>query len=199
VCNSLLCLFVSGSYSKIYVSSPVITFFKKFLSLWIRSRRWRRASFRLSFCSIVRFLGTNFAHNFIMANSFVKIWWTVVWLKFNSLAIILTESTVYPHKGSHYLHIVNSFLSSKFCRAGFIFDGFTSLWKYLKPLEHLWCRQSMLPICLFQFIESFNANFPKFDAKLYCKSLLEIALFHFRDTHTKTALQETALKLACWR
>jgi len=27
--------------------------------------------------------------------------------------------------------------------------------------------------------------------------LLEIALFHFRDTHTKTALQETALKLVC--
>jgi len=39
VCYSLLCLFVSGSYSKIHVSSPVITFFKKFLSLWIRSRR----------------------------------------------------------------------------------------------------------------------------------------------------------------
>ena len=29
VCHSLLCLFVSGSYSKIHVSSPVITFFKK--------------------------------------------------------------------------------------------------------------------------------------------------------------------------
>jgi len=28
--------------------------------------------------------------------------------------------------------------------------------------------------------------------------LLEIALFHFRDTHTKTASQETALKLVCW-
>jgi len=27
--------------------------------------------------------------------------------------------------------------------------------------------------------------------------LLKIALFHFRDTHTKTASQETALKLAC--
>jgi len=39
VCHSLLCLFFSGSYSKIHVSSPVITFFKKFLSLWIRSSR----------------------------------------------------------------------------------------------------------------------------------------------------------------
>ena len=72
--------------------SPVITFFKKFLSLWIRSRRWRHTSVRLSFCSIVRFLGTNFAHNFFMANSSVKIWWTVVWFKFNSLAIIRTVS-----------------------------------------------------------------------------------------------------------
>ena len=85
VCHSLLCLLLSESYSKIHVSSPVITFFKKFLSLWIHSRRWRHTSFRLSFCSIVRFLGTNFAHNFFMGNSSVKIWWTVVWFKFNSL------------------------------------------------------------------------------------------------------------------
>jgi len=92
VCRSLLCLFVSGSYSEIHISSPVITFFKKYLSLWIRSRRWRHTSFRLSFCSIVRFLGTIFANNFLMANSCVKIWWTVVWLKFNSLAIIRTVS-----------------------------------------------------------------------------------------------------------
>ena len=55
----------------------------------------------------------------------------------------------------------------------------------------------MLPMGLFQFIESFIAGFPKFDTKLDCTSLLEIALFHFQDTHTKTASQETALKLAC--
>jgi len=42
----------------------------------------------------------------------------------------------------------------------------------------------MLPIGLFQFIDSFSAGFPKFDTKLDCTSLLEIALFHFRDTHT---------------
>jgi len=60
----------------------------------------------------------------------------------------------------------------------------------------------MLAIGLFQFIESFNAGFRKFDTKLDCTSLLEIALFHFRDTHThththtQTASQKTALKLA---
>ena len=91
VCHSLLCLFVSGLYSKIHVLSPVFTF-KKFLSFWIHSRRWRHMSFRLSFCSIVRFLGAIFVHNFLIANSCVKIWWTVVWLKFNSLAIIRTVS-----------------------------------------------------------------------------------------------------------
>ena len=72
------------------------------------------------------------------------------------------------------------------------------------PLEHLWSRQSMLPIGLFQFIESFNAIFHKSDIEPDSTSLLEIALFHFRDTHThtrthKTASQKTALKLAWWR
>ena len=41
----------------------------------------------------------------------------------------------------------------------------------------------MLPIGLFQFIESVNAGFPKFDTKLDWTSLLEIVLFHFRVTH----------------
>jgi len=56
----------------------------------------------------------------------------------------------------------------------------------------------MLPIGLFQFIESFNASFPKFDTKLNCTSLLEIAVFHFRDTQAKSASQKTALKLTWW-
>jgi len=91
VCHSLIYLFVSGLYSKIHVSSPVITFSKKFLSLCIRSR-WRHTSFRLSFSLIVRFLGTIFVHNFLMANSCVKISWTVVWFKLNSLVIIRNVS-----------------------------------------------------------------------------------------------------------
>jgi hypothetical protein len=40
----------------------------------------------------------------------------------------------------------------------------------------------MLPLGLFQFIESFNAGFPKFNTKLDYASLLEIALSHFCDT-----------------
>ena len=190
VCHSLLCLFVSGSYSQIHVSPPVITFFKKFLSLWIRSRRWRHTSYRLSFCSTVRFLGTIFAHNFLTANPCVKIWRTVVWFKFVTSDHSHCESTVWPHKGSHFLHIFIRFWSWRSSRAGLIFNGFTALWKCHIPLEHLWSRQSMLPIGLLQFIESFNAGFPKFDTKLVCTSLLDIALFHFRDTHTQKLLHK---------
>jgi len=53
----------------------------------------------------------------------------------------------------------------------------------------------MFPLGLFQFVESFNAGFTKFGTKLDCTSLLEISLFPFRDTHTKTASQKNALKL----
>jgi hypothetical protein len=52
----------------------------------------------------------------------------------------------------------------------------------------------MLHTGLFQFIESFNAGFPKFDTKLYCTSLLEIALFHFRDTHTQNGCTKNLTK-----
>jgi hypothetical protein len=129
---------------------------------------------------------TILAHNFLMAKSCVKICWTVVWLKFNSLAIIRTESTVWPNKCSHFLHIVINFLSWIVSRMGFIFNGFTAVWNCLITLEHLWSQQSMLPIDLIQFIESFNAGFHRFDTKLDCTSLLEIALSHFCDTHTHT-------------
>jgi len=53
----------------------------------------------------------------------------------------------------------------------------------------------MLPTGLFQFIESFNAGFPKFDTKLDRTLLLEIAPFHFCDTQ-KLLHKKTALKLA---
>ena len=60
VCHSRLWRFVTGSYSKIHDSSPVITRLKNSGSLSRRSRRSRRASLRLAFCSVVRFFGTIF-------------------------------------------------------------------------------------------------------------------------------------------
>jgi len=54
----------------------------------------------------------------------------------------------------------------------------------------------MLPIGLFQFIGSFNAGFPKFNTKVDCTSLLEIVLFHFRDTCTKTASEKNHTKIS---
>ena len=55
VCHSRLWRFVSGSYSKINDSSPVITRLKSFRSLSRRSRRSRHTSLRMAFCSVVSF------------------------------------------------------------------------------------------------------------------------------------------------
>ena len=71
VCHSRR--FVSGSYSKIHDSSPVITRMKNSgpLSRW--SRRSRHTSLRLAFCSVVRFFETILVHTFLMSKSCVKI------------------------------------------------------------------------------------------------------------------------------
>jgi len=89
VCHSRLWRFVSGSYSKIHDSSPVITRLKNSGSLSRQSRRSRHTSLRLAFCSVVRFFGTILTQTFPMSKSCVKIWRTVNRLKFNSLLIIL--------------------------------------------------------------------------------------------------------------
>ena len=91
VCHFLLCLFFW-----IVLSDPCFVTFNHILREisvpFFHSRRWRPMSFQLSFCSIARFLGTNFAHNFFMVDSSVKTWWNVVWFKFNSLVNIRTVS-----------------------------------------------------------------------------------------------------------
>ena len=85
-------IFVFGSYSNIHVSSPLNIFLKIFLSLGIRSRRWRYRSFRMSFFSFASFLATICPENFLMANSCLNFWWDMNSLKCNSLAIIRTVS-----------------------------------------------------------------------------------------------------------
>ena len=90
VCHSRLWRFVSGSYSKIHNSSPVITRLKNTGSLSRRYRRSRHTSLRLTFCSVVRFFETILAHTFLMSKSCDKMWWTVNRFKFNSVLIILS-------------------------------------------------------------------------------------------------------------
>ena len=90
VCHSELCRLVSGSYSKIHVSSPVMTCLKKFLSFSMHSRMSRHTFLRFSFCSLVRIFGTSLAQIFCMPSSKVKISWTVWRFKFNTLLIVLT-------------------------------------------------------------------------------------------------------------
>ena len=73
VCHYRLRRFVSGSYSKLHDSSPVITRLQNSGSPSRRSRRSRQTSPPLAFCSVVRFFGTIFAHIFLMSKSCVKI------------------------------------------------------------------------------------------------------------------------------
>jgi len=81
VCHSRLWRFVSGSYSKIHDSSPVIRRLKNSGTLSRRSRRSRNTSLQLTFCKVVRFFGTILAKSFLMSKSYVKIWWTLNRLK----------------------------------------------------------------------------------------------------------------------
>jgi len=75
----------------------------------------------------VRFLGTNFAHNFFMDNSSVKILWTVMWFKFNSLAIIRTVSRRSDRTRARTISTLLSVLKLKVFQSGVHFDGFTAL------------------------------------------------------------------------
>jgi len=72
VWHSELCHFVSGSYSKNHVSSPVMTCLKKILSFSMHSRRSRHTFLRFSFCSLVRIFGTSLAQIFCMPSSKAK-------------------------------------------------------------------------------------------------------------------------------
>ena len=73
VCHSRIWRFVSGSYSKIHDSSPVINRMKNSGSLSKRSRRSRHTSLRSAFCSVVSFFGTILAHTILMSKCCVNI------------------------------------------------------------------------------------------------------------------------------
>jgi len=65
VCHSELCLFVSGSYSKTHVSSPVITCSKKSGLPLTRSKSSQEIETQFAFCSSVKTLGTNLSQIFL--------------------------------------------------------------------------------------------------------------------------------------
>jgi len=70
--------FVSGSYAKHQLSSPVITLSRKFLSPLIMFNRSWHAETRSSVCSRVNACGTNLEHNFRFFKSSLKIRRTTV-------------------------------------------------------------------------------------------------------------------------
>jgi len=137
VCHSQLWRFVSGLYSKIHDSSPVIMWLKNSGSLWRQSRRSRHTSLQLAFCSVVRFFETILAHTFLMSKSCVKIWWIVNQFKFNSLLIILNINRRSDLMRPHCFHIFIRFWGWRSSRTRFVFRLFSAFWKGLVPSEHL--------------------------------------------------------------
>jgi len=94
VCHSWLWHFISESYEKIYVSSPVITLFKKFSLFCMHSQWSKHILFQFSFCSNMRFFWSILEYNFRMFNFWVEIWCTLKRFKFNLLLIIYTYLNV---------------------------------------------------------------------------------------------------------
>ena len=105
VCHSRIWRIVSGSYSKIHDSSPVITWLKNSGSFSRRARKSRHTSLRLAFCSVVRFYGTILEHTILMSKPCVKIWWTgsnlTHYWSFSTSIDDLTsqETSLFPHCG----------------------------------------------------------------------------------------------------
>jgi len=111
----------------------------------------------------------------------------VVWFKFNLLAIIRTVSRRSDRTRARTISTLLSVFEVQGLpeRGLYLMDSRPSE-NALYHLNTCDLDKACSPIGLFQFIESFNAGFPKFDTKRDCTSLLEIALFNFRDTHTHT-------------
>lgn len=83
LCHSALCLFVSGSYSKIHDSTVAITLSKK---VWSFSQHYPSSSqtiARLFFWSLMRTFRTSFAHPFLICKSSVTIRWIMFFKTFS--------------------------------------------------------------------------------------------------------------------
>ena len=107
VCHSEICRLVSGSYSKIHDSSPVMTCLKtKIWSFSMRSRKSSCKFIRFSFCSLVRILGTSFAQIFPLPNSSGQ-----NFVDSSVIQIQLTtdhsdcQTSIIPHESPHFGHI----------------------------------------------------------------------------------------------
>jgi hypothetical protein len=68
----------------------------------------------VSFCSLVRFIGTRFAQIFLMINFSVKMSWTVWWFKISLLQIILTVKRRSDHTTALTLLTFSSVFDAQF-------------------------------------------------------------------------------------
>ena len=149
VSHSELCRLVSGKYRKIYDSSPVMTFFKKYSSFSIRSRRSRHTFLRFSFYSSVRVLEPAL-HKFsacpIPLSKCRGLFSDSNWTQYGSFWLSNVDQTSWqPSLRSHF----RPFWRVRSYRTRFVFHTLTPSQKYFVPPKNLCFRYSMLSISPF--------------------------------------------------
>ena len=123
----------SGAWVRLYSNT-------KWGSFSMDSKKSTQLSLLMSFWSCLRFLGTSFEQMFLIPNSLVNIWWTVMWLKFNFVPVILTVNRWFAYTGCSY-----------FC-------------KCLKAPKHLGPWQNTVSVGLPKFWKRFRYTMSKSEA-----------------------------------
>lgn len=148
-------------------------------------KKSRHFSLLMFFCFCERFFTTSFAPIFLIPNSLFKIWWTVVWLKFNSSPIILTVN-----RRSKFLRLGVFNISSVLNNRGLPQLG-SSLIDSVPAENDLkyritWVLDKTLSLGRWKFCKSFRCTLTKSEAKSDGRPLLEIDV----STHCQNALKK---------
>ena len=172
-----------------------MTYSRNWGSFSINSKTTTHLSLLMSFLSYLRFLGTSFHQIFLIPNSLLNIWWTVVWFKFNSVPIILSVNRWSACRRSwDYVDICISSWKQRPSAMRFIFSWLPSFYKCLKPPKHLGHWQNTVSIGLPKFCKCFHCTVSNFEAKPECKPLLEICVSRCQKALAKPA----SLKQPLW-
>ena len=136
-----------------------MTYSRNWGSFSINSKTTTHLSLLMSFLSYLRFLGTSFHQIFLIPNSLLNIWWTVVWFKFNSVPIILSVNRWSACRRSwDYVDICISSWKQRPSAMRFIFSWLPSFYKCLKPPKHLGHWQNTVSIGLPKFCKCFHCT-----------------------------------------
>ena len=150
MCHSKLCHLVSGSYSKIHNSSPVMTYLKKIFVIFYMFKMVQAQipSVFLLFVgdSFWNQLCTNFPHAQFLGQNVV-----------NSLMIQIQlttdhsdcQTSIRPHESPHFGHIFIHFLCARSSRMRLVCHTLTAFEKCFIPPKNLCPRYCMLSISPF--------------------------------------------------